>query len=352
MGEVDIDALPAQYKQAVEAIRQVVPAELATPKWGIIWYVDFVLDRAKASVWIADGLAFADCSFFRIRSCSGSGLSGLASSLQSVVHVAYTSIPGFSNSTVAGHTSSLAFGYLSTNRVPVVACLGRFHTYEGHTASACVFPTRVMKLLGIRALIVTNAAGGLNDSFRVGTIMAIHDHLSLPTLTSMNPLIGENLALGPRFPPLSNAYDLHLRHALYRAAQKLNLLSDLASGTYAYVLGPSYESRADANFLKTVGADAVGMSTVPEVIAATHAGIKVLAISLITNKVVLKPYFDFESALKDEQRGGEKVQDLVNKVLNADTAEAANHDEVLEAGRMRADDMRMLVEQVVASTEV
>lgn len=267
----------------------------------------------------------------------------------------YNSIPGFADSTVAGHKSSLAFGYISQSsvKIPVVACLGRFHTYEGHSAATCVFPTRIMKLLGVQALIVTNAAGGLKDSFEVGTIMAIHDHISLPTLTSMNPLIGTNLsALGPRFPPLSNAYDLELRLALYRAAQKLGLSSALASGTYAYVLGPSYESRADARFLKTVGADAVGMSTVPEVIAAAHAGMKVLAISLITNKVVLKPYFDFEAALQAEQQGGEKVEDAVRKALTQDNAEAANHEEVLEAGAKRADDMRRLVAEIVTSTQL
>ncbi|SPO31546.1 related to PNP1 - purine-nucleoside phosphorylase [Ustilago trichophora] len=315
---VDLEALPQQFKQAVEAIRSVVPAELASPKWGII---------------------------------CGSGLSGLASSLTNPVHVPYTSIPGFSESTVEGHKSSLAFGLLSD--IPVVACLGRFHTYEGHSAASCVFPTRVMKLLGVQALIVTNAAGGLHDDFEVGTIMAIHDHLSLPTLTSMNPLIGSNLnALGPRFPPLSNAYDLELRMALYKAAERLGLSDSLASGTYAYVLGPSYESRADARFLKTVGADAVGMSTVPEVIAATHAGMKVLAISLITNKVVLKPYFDFKKAIEEERTGGERVEDAVQRTLKQDIGEAANHEEVLEAGAARAEDMRKLVAEVVASTQL
>lgn len=210
-----------------------------------------------------------------------------------------------------------------------------------------------MKLLGIRALVVTNAAGGLNDGFEVGTIMSIHDHLSLPTLTSMNPLIGANLdALGPRFPPLSNSYDLGLRLAFYKAAQKLGLIDSVKSGTYAYVLGPSYESRADAGFLKRVGADAVGMSTVPECIAAAHAGVKILAISLITNKVVLKPYFDFEAALKEEAAGGARAEDEVNRVLKEDKAEAANHAEVLEVGQRRAEDIRRLVVEVVTSTEV
>ncbi|SNX87759.1 related to PNP1 - purine-nucleoside phosphorylase [Melanopsichium pennsylvanicum] len=322
MGSVNITNLPEPFGSAVQAIRATVPVELASPKWGII---------------------------------CGSGLSGLANSLESSVHVPYTSIPGFSESTVEGHKSSLAFGFITSDsiKVPVVACLGRFHTYEGHSAAACVFPTRVMKLLGVTHLIVTNAAGGLADSFQVGTIMAIHDHISLPTLTSMNPLIGANLsALGPRFPPLSNAYDLELRLSLYRAAQKLGLTDSIQSGTYAYVLGPSYESRADARFLKSVGADAVGMSTVPEVIAATHAGMKVLAISLITNKVVLKPYFDFQKALKAEENGGENVETLVKNTLEKDVAEAANHQEVLEAGAKRAQDMTNLVAQVVCGTNV
>lgn len=182
--------------------------------------------------------------------------------------------------------------------------------------------------------------------------MSIHDHLSLPTLTSFNPLIGHNLPLGPRFPPLSNAYDLQLRLALYRAAQKLSLSSILRSGTYAYVLGPSYESRADARFLKTVGADAVGMSTVPEVIAATHAGMRVLAISLVTNAVVLEDYFHFEQALEEEKNGGERVEDKVKKQLEGDVAGAANHEEVLEAGKKRAEDLRRLVVEVVTSTRL
>ena len=166
----------------------------------------------------------------------------------------------------------------------------------------------------------------------------------------MNPLIGHNLsALGPRFPPLSNAYDVELRLALFRAAHANGLPdADIQQGTYAYVLGPSYESRADARFLRTAGADAVGMSTVPEVIAATHAGMRVLAISLITNKVVLDPYFDTRAALNAELAGGAKGAAL--EQANKDKAAAANHEEVLEAGLKRAEDMRKLVETVVCQT--
>ncbi|KAN0064892.1 Purine nucleoside phosphorylase [Thecaphora frezii] len=324
---VDLSALPAQFGSAVEAIRKAVPKELANPQWGII---------------------------------CGSGLSGLASTLQNKVEVSYTEIPGFAESTVEGHKSSLAFGYLSQpdeadasqlRRVPVVACLGRFHTYEGHSAQACVFPVRVMRCLGVTAVVVTNAAGGLNPEFEVGTIMALHDHLSLPTLTSMNPLIGSNLAaLGPRFPPLSNAYDVELRLSLFRAAHKLGLPdASMQQGTYAYVLGPSYESRADARFLQMVGADAVGMSTVPEVIAAAHCGMRVLAISLITNKVVLSPYFDTRKALQNELQSGTKGNNALQQI-QADKNEAANHEEVLEVGRIRAEDIRKLVESVVCQT--
>ncbi|EPQ30476.1 uncharacterized protein PFL1_02002 [Pseudozyma flocculosa PF-1] len=324
---VDLSALPAQFGSAVEAIRKALPKELASPQWGII---------------------------------CGSGLSGLASSLEDKVELPYTDIPGFAESTVEGHKSSLAFGFLSQAdeadaakvvRVPVVACLGRFHTYEGHSAQACVFPVRVMRCLGVSAVVVTNAAGGLHPDFEVGTIMALHDHLSLPTLTSMNPLIGSNLsALGPRFPPLSNAYDVELRLSLFRAAHRLGIDdASMQQGTYAYVLGPSYESRADARFLKTVGADAVGMSTVPEVIAAAHCGMRVLAISLITNKVVLSPYFDTRKALNDELRNSAKTTDA-SEQIRADKNEAANHEEVLEVGRIRAEDMRKLVQSVVCQT--
>ncbi|SOV09604.1 related to PNP1 - purine-nucleoside phosphorylase [Ustilago sp. UG-2017a] len=336
MSEIDLSTLPPRFAQAVEAIRSKIPAELAAPKWGIV---------------------------------CGSGLSDLASSLEQAVHVPYSSIPGFAESSVEGHQSWLAFGYITSScsdscassaavpsiRVPVVACLGRFHTYEGHSSNTCVFPTRVFRLLGVTHLIITNAAGGLTDDLSIGTIMAIHDHLSLPTLTSMNPLIGPNHAsLGPRFPPLSNAYDLNLRLSLYRAAQQLGLSSLLVSGTYAYVLGPSYESRAEANFLKNAGANAVGMSTVPEVIAAIHMGMKVLAISLITNKVILNPPFSLEKILLDEAKSNaiEKAESKIEKIIHQDITQAANHNEVLTVSKLRAQDMRRLVTQVILTSQV
>ncbi|KDN43690.1 inosine guanosine and [Tilletiaria anomala UBC 951] len=318
--EVDLSALPSEYGAAVKAVRAKVPAALARPAWGII---------------------------------CGSGLSGLAGSLKDKVEIPYEQIPGFPNSTVHGHKSILALGFLEQGdkRVPVVACLGRFHMYEGHSPQDCVFPTRLFRCLGTQAIVVTNAAGGINPNFEVGTIVAMHDHLSLPCLTDKNPLIGHNLdAFGSRFPPLSNAYDIPLRLALFRAANALNLSAkDMQQGTYAHVSGPTYESRAECRFLRSIGGDCVGMSTVPEVIAAHHAGMRVLAISLITNKVVVDDYLDARKALQDQANGGDA---LGKKTADADTAAAANHEEVLEVGKRRAEDIRKLVETVICQTDL
>lgn len=260
---------------------------------------------------------------------------------------------------MAGHQSSLAFGYIvdrSTSaaaRVPVVAALGRFHLYEGHSPASCVFPVRFMRVLGAEAVVVTNAAGGLHPDWDVGTIVSMHDHLSLPTLGSLNPLVGPSFPLGPRFPPTSDAYDPLLRTSLFRGAAQLGLAGGqgggpqlLQSGTYAYVMGPSYESRAECRFLRAAGADCVGMSTVPEVIAARQAGLKVLGISLITNKVVVSPYFD-AAAVAAEAASDADAQARARDMLQQDAGEAANHQEVLEVGRKRADDIRRLVQHVI-----
>ncbi|PWN91366.1 inosine guanosine and, partial [Acaromyces ingoldii] len=288
----------------------------------------------------------------------GSGLSGLVDHLEDKVLVPYADIPGFSESTVAGHQSSLAFGYIvdggnPTARVPVVAALGRFHLYEGHSPASCVFPVRFMRVLGAEAVVVTNAAGGLHPDWDVGTIVSMHDHLSLPTLGSLNPLVGPSFPLGPRFPPTSDAYDPLLRTSLFRGAAQLGLAGGqgggpqlLQSGTYAYVMGPSYESRAECRFLRAAGADCVGMSTVPEVIAARQAGLKVLGISLITNKVVVSPYFD-AAAVAAEAASDADAQARARDMLQQDAGEAANHQEVLEVGRKRADDIRRLVQHVI-----
>lgn len=175
----------------------------------------------------------------------------------------------------------------------------------------------------------------------------------------MNPLKGPNLdALGTRFPPLSDAYDIPLRLSALRAADAIGLSpSEMQEGTYAYVLGPTYESRAEARFLRAAGADCVGMSTVPEVIAARHAGMRVLALSLITNKVVVSPYFDSRAAVTSElaasaSKAGKTETETERGQVEKDRKEAANHEEVLEVGRRRAEDMRRLVEAVVCGSDV
>jgi purine-nucleoside phosphorylase len=156
-------------------------------------------------------------------------------------------------------------------------------------------------------------------------------------LQSLNPLIGHNVPLGPRFPATSDAYDVPFRLSFFRAARELSLFDSVASGTYAYVSGPSYESRAECKFLRSSGADCVGMSTVPEILAARHAGLRVLGISLVTNKVVVTPYFDAKAAIEREAKG-EALEDQTGK----DSKEAATHEEVLEVGLRRAEDVRRL----------
>ena len=211
----------------------------------------------------------------------GSGLGDLATEVQDAAAIPYEEIPHFLRSTVVGHAGRLLIGKLEN--VPVVVMQGRFHFYEGYTMQALTLPVRVMCMLGAHMLIVTNAAGGLNAAYRPGDFMLIRDHINFLGLAGMNPLIGPNdERLGERFPALAKAYDAELR-ALARtvAAQRPEIT--LHEGVYAQVAGPSYETGAELKFLRMAGADAVGMSTAPEVIVARHMGMRVLGISLITN---------------------------------------------------------------------
>ncbi len=211
----------------------------------------------------------------------GSGLGDLAAEVRDATAIPYEEIPHFLRSTVAGHAGRLLIGKLEN--VPVVVMQGRFHFYEGYTIQALALPVRVMRMLGVQTLIVTNAAGGLNPVYRPGDFMLIRDHINFLGLAGMNPLVGPNdERLGERFPALAKAYDAELR-ALARtiAAQWPEIM--LHEGVYAQVAGPSYETGAELKFLRIVGADAVGMSTAPEVIVARHMGMRVLGISLITN---------------------------------------------------------------------
>lgn len=207
----------------------------------------------------------------------GSGLGELANEIEDAVMVPYEEIPHFPRSTVPGHQGRLVFGILEGR--PLVAMQGRVHYYEGYAMQDVVFPIRVFQQLGIRTLIVTNAAGGVNESYRPGDLMLIRDQINF-TLT--NPLIGENEnQWGVRFPDTSRLYDEKLRAIARESGDMLKI--PLKEGVYFFNTGPAYETPAEVRMARKLGADAVGMSTVPEGIAAAHAGIAVLGISLITN---------------------------------------------------------------------
>jgi purine-nucleoside phosphorylase len=207
----------------------------------------------------------------------GSGLGAFGDQLARARSVSFADLPGFPRATVPGHEGRLVLGELAG--LPVLAQQGRLHAYEGHDAATVAFPARVLGVLGARALILTNAAGAVNPQLQPGDLMRLTDHINL---TGRNPLVGPNEELlGPRFPDLSRAYTPALAEALEEAARETGIV--LQRGVYAQFLGPSYETPAEIRMARLLGADAVGMSTVPEVIAATHQGIPCCAISCITN---------------------------------------------------------------------
>jgi purine-nucleoside phosphorylase len=210
----------------------------------------------------------------------GSGMSPLADSVQQADILPYSDIPHFAVSTVEGHSGRLVAGVLDGREVLVMQ--GRIHYYEGYTMQQVTLPVRMMHLLGINTLIVTNAAGGLAPTFQAGELMLISDHINLIGMAGLNPLIGPNdPELGPRFPDMSQAYDPELREVARQVACTEQI--PLQEGIYICLAGPSFETPADIHFLRMIGADAVGMSTVPEVITARHMGMRVLGISGITN---------------------------------------------------------------------
>jgi len=207
----------------------------------------------------------------------GSGLGDFTQSLQDSVSISYTDIPHWPASAVVGHAGKLVVGTIAGKRV--VALSGRAHFYEGHPMSVVTFATRVIGLLGIRTLLLTNAAGGINLNFKPGTLMVIDDHINL---MGTNPLVGSNDdRFGPRFPDMTEAYSRRLREQADQAAASCHVT--IAHGIYVALHGPSYETPAEIRYLRTIGADAVGMSTVPETIVARHMGMDVLGISCITN---------------------------------------------------------------------
>lgn len=207
----------------------------------------------------------------------GSGLGAVADRFENPEFLSYASIPGFPEPTVEGHAGQFVFGTLQGK--PVAAMQGRFHFYEGHGMDRIVFPVYVLRALGVRTLVVTNACGGINPSFAPGDLMLISDHLNF---SGHNPLIGRNdERFGPRFPDMTEVYDGALRELAKNVARRLNI--PLKEGVYAFYTGPSFETAAEIRAFHILGADAVGMSTVPEAIAARYLGLKVLGISCITN---------------------------------------------------------------------
>ena len=242
----------------------------------------------------------------------GSGLGGFEERLIKPKELSYDKIPGFPQSTVSGHAGKFSVGTLSDKRLLVMS--GRFHHYEGHSLSAVTMPVRVMALLGVKTLILTNAAGGVNTSFQAGDLMLITDYLNL---SGRNPLRGPNLdAFGPRFPDMSNALDPALRQLALRQAEQLGI--PLRQGVYCWMNGPSYESPAEIRMARILGADAVGMSTVPEIIVARHSGIRVLGISSITNMAagVLDQPINHEEVLAMGQKGGENFRSLLGAIID------------------------------------
>lgn len=231
----------------------------------------------------------------------GTGINDLADSVQQAVHIAYGDLPNFPVSTVFGHVGRFVIGELEGK--PVFVMQGRIHYYEGYTMGQITLPVRVMQRLGISSMIVTNAAGGVHPDFIPGDVMLITDQLNLMGMSGLNPLMGPNLdEIGPRFPDMSQPYDREYCELARKTAKEKKIT--LREGIYAGLSGPSFESPADLRFLRLAGADAVGMSTVPEVIVAKHGNMRVLGLSGISNKA------------------------------NLDGSTITTHEEVIEAGKI------------------
>lgn len=241
----------------------------------------------------------------------GSGLGILAAELSDPIAVPYKEIPHFPVSTVMGHEGQFVFGDLGGK--PVVCMQGRFHFYEGYEMKDVTLPVSVMKKLGVSTLLVTNAAGGVNEKFAPGDLMLIEDHINL---SGVNPLRGKNDdEAGPRFPDMSEAYNGELRETALSAAKELNI--DMKKGVYAGLSGPSFETPAEIRYLRIIGADAVGMSTVPEVIVANHAGMRVLGISCITNMAagILKTKLNHQEVMDTANIVREKFVSLIKRIV-------------------------------------
>jgi purine-nucleoside phosphorylase len=248
----------------------------------------------------------------------GSGLNDLAASVQKAVTIPYRDLPNWPVSTVEGHVGQLVLGELEGQ--PVFVMQGRVHYYEGYSMGQVTLPVRVMQRLGLEIMIVTNAAGGVNPDFVPGDVMLITDNLNLMGMSGLNPLMGPNLdELGPRFPDMSQAYDKELCAVARKVSKEHGI--NLREGVYCGLSGPSFESPADLRFLRQVGSDAVGMSTVPEVIVARHGGLRVLGLSGISNKA------------------------------NLDGSTVTTHQEVIEAGKVITPKMEIIIRGVLKSLQ-
>ena len=241
----------------------------------------------------------------------GSGLGGLADALENRVEIPYGEIPGWPVSTAVGHAGVLAVG--DVDGVPVAVMRGRAHLYEGMGADRAVFGVRVLGRLGVRTLVVTNAAGAINETFRPGQLVLISDHVNLQ---GTSPLVGPNDDdLGPRFPDMSDAYDPELRRLAREAAARIGL--ELSEGIYAAWLGPQFETPAEVRFMRAIGGDLAGMSTVPEVIAARHLGIRCLGVSVVTNMAagVLPEKIDHSAVLEVGARAAGSLTALLLELV-------------------------------------
>ncbi len=255
---------------------------------------------------------------WRVLIILGSGLGALADEVEDALRIPYADIPGFVPSTVQGHKGQLVIGKLAGATVAVMQ--GRMHFYEGYPLWQVTLPVRVARLMGADTMIITNAAGGINRDFRIADLMLITDHINLVGMAGHHPLIGPNLEMfGPRFPEMTTAYDRQLADCAMQVAQQAGIV--LRRGVYACVAGPSFETPAELRFLRMIGADAVGMSTVHEVIVARHAGLRVLGLSGITNVAR----------------------------LSADEGEPPSHEEVMQAGAQIAPRMFAILRGVIAN---
>ena len=248
----------------------------------------------------------------RIGLVLGSGLGGLADRFEAAEAIPYSELPGFPEPAVVGHAGVLVLGTLAG--VPAVAMRGRAHLYEGHPVREATFPIRVLAALGIQGLFLSNAAGAINPEFRPGDLMAIRDHINL---MGRNPLVGNVVPGDPRFPDLSAAWDPELRQVLHEASRSTG--ATLREGVYAAVLGPSFETPAEIRMLERLGADAVGMSTVPELITARARGVRCFGISCLTNYgagISSKP-LDHQEVIETTDRVADQFQDLVMAAVSA-----------------------------------